>query len=55
MCHFYRVESQLYRDGKSRNLRRKMTKLWHFEPTRGEKLKAEKKSVEVLHYSFGRK
>ena len=37
MCHFYRVESQLYRDGKSRNLRRKMTKLWHFEPTRGEK------------------
>ena len=27
MCHFYRVESQLYRDDKSRNLRQKMTKL----------------------------
>ena len=37
MCHFYRVMSQLYRDGKSRNLRQKMTKLWHFEPRRGEK------------------
>ena len=34
MCLFYRVESQLYRDGKSRNLRQKITKLWHFEPTR---------------------
>ena len=41
MFRLSRVESQLHNDDNSRT----MTELWHLEPTRGEKWKADKKAL----------